>query len=518
MNLLWDSGARRTGAQLTALVGMLSLGMVAPVGAGDDDNFRLSRLSVPDELTALVAEDLNADGLKDFLIVHSKGLPPDETRWLSIFWQDGEGDFSTAADQSWELDADATVVDVGNVADDARKEICILTPQEVRYYAFSAGGYVTDATVLLEAQGMTRFPAEATAPLIDFVRDWNDDGIDDIAVFTFSGLSIYFGEEERPFASSSALAIELDTHITQRSRAVHREENLIRGLETEFSFPSLHLVDFNSDGRRDLITTLEDRLAVYQLDDEGRFSAQPTTERLFDIRTQQEKIEDLAHLATVVRDLNGDGFSDAVVTKQVFKGLSSVRGVLSVFWGGPTGYAEEADQKIISEGTASVGTVIADVNGDGRLDLILPSLAINLKTIVRLLLTRNLPVSFNIFLLHEDGRYADRPDFTKEIKFKIDFSGDQDDQTMGLDGDFDGDGRKDFVFATKQDELSIYLGIIDGKRLFSKKPTAKVRADAYGELYTPDLNGDGYSDMYIYYTVAEDRKGLITVLMNRGQL
>ena len=90
---------------------------------------------------------------------------------------------------------------------------------------------------------------------------------------------------------------------------------------------------------------------------------------------------------------------------------------------------------------------------------------------------------------------------------------------MDLDGDYNGDQRKDFVFATDTDELSIFLGVKNGgDRLFSKKPAVKVKADAYGELFSPDLNGDGYSDMLIYYPESKDRKGMIQVLMNLGRL
>ncbi len=90
---------------------------------------------------------------------------------------------------------------------------------------------------------------------------------------------------------------------------------------------------------------------------------------------------------------------------------------------------------------------------------------------------------------------------------------------MDLDGDYNGDKRKDFVFATDEDELSIYLGVADEKnRLFSKKPIAKINADAYGELFSPDLNGDGYSDMIIYYPQSKERKGMVQVLINQRRL
>jgi hypothetical protein len=273
------------------------------------------------------------------------------------------------------------------------------------------------------------------------------------------------------------------------------------------------LLDFNADGRRDIITTEDDEVAVH-FQNGGRFSPEHDYQIHFDVRTQEEKIEGIASIMTTISDLNDDGYADAVVTKQTAKGLSNFRGVINIYYGGPDGYSAEQDQVIISEGTASSISFIRDVNGDGRRDLILPSVKISISAIIRFLITRSVPIHLNIFLLNEEGRFSDRADFTKEVKFKIDLSGDSDTQAMDLDGDYNGDKRKDFVFATDEDELSIYLGITGGDRLFSKKPVTKVEANAFGQLSSPDLNNDGYSDMIIYYPQNKDRKGMVEVLIN----
>ena len=144
---------------------------------------------------------------------------------------------------------------------------------------------------------------------------------------------------------------------------------------------------------------------------------------------------------------------------------------------------------------------------------------VDLPTLGLPTIVTNPDLNFNIFLLQEDNRFSDRPDFTKEVKFKIDFSGDSDTQAMDLDGDYNGDKRMDFVFGTGETELSIYLGESGNKdRLFSKKPVAKVEAEAYGDLRSPDLNDDGYSDMIIYYPNSKDKKGMVQVLMNLGRI
>ncbi len=513
------AGRRLSVTLLGARTGVIFLAALlllpaAIASAAETEAFKVYSLSVADELLHIESEDLNEDGLKDIMIIHRKGLRPEETRWISIFWQREDGGFATAADQSWEIDTIAVALDIGNVDDDPRKEICYLTPRQVRYYPIDGGEYLTDSRELFTADSLLGvYPSERSIPLIDFVRDWNEDGTDEVAVFRFGGLSIFAPDSSGVFSIENRLSIDIRTGIG-RIRAMGEKEQ-VAGLYASYSFPAMKLMDYDANGQRDLFTTREDRLVVYLHETDGFFTSEPFADVFFDVRTQKEKIEGIAELQTIIYDLDNDGYSDAIVTKQTAKGLSNFRGVINIYRGGPDGYTTEPDQVIISEGTASSVAYIMDVNGDDRLDLILPSVKISISAIIRFLITRSIPITFNIFLLNEDNRFSDRPDFSKEVKFKIDFSGDSDTQAMDLEGDYNGDKRKDFAFGTDEDELSIFLGI-SGKsdRLFSKKPVAKIEVPAYGQLLSPDLNGDGYSDMIIYYPQSKDKKGTVQVLIN----
>jgi len=422
-----------------------------------EDGFDVYKLNVPGKLLQHRVEDLDGDGLKDILVVHRKGLEPDETRWVSVFWQDGEKGFATAPEQSWEIDFEAAVLDIGNVAGDSRKEICYLTSEGIRYYPIDGGMYTIESEHLFDARGLVVHPAKRTIPVIDFVRDWNGDGKDEVAIATFEGLSIFVRGEDGMFNPEDQILVELETRIGRRWEG-HRSDDHTTGLSTIYTFPNVQQLDYNGDGLIDLIATTEDRVIVYLQKPDGTYETTASTDHLFDVRTQEEKIEAYAEIETLVEDLDGDGYADAVVTKQTMKGITNVRGVVNIFWGGPEGYNAEPDQLIISEGTASARAVFLDVNGDDRKDLVLPSIKFSIAAIIRILMTRSIKVYFNIFLLNDDGRISERPDFTKEVKFKIDFSGESDSQAMDLEGDYNADRRTDFVFATGKDELSVYLG------------------------------------------------------------
>ncbi|MBN2185556.1 MAG: VCBS repeat-containing protein [Candidatus Krumholzibacteriota bacterium] len=485
--------------------------------AGDQDAFSISTLSVADKVLDLETVDFDQDGLKDILVVHRKGLQPDETRWISIFLQGRGGDFSTAADQSWEIDTTAVILDVGDVYGDPKKEICFLSAVGVFYYTMEERSFNTIPQKLFDSQGLAVHPSKRNIPVINFVRDWNGDGIEEIGIYQFEGLSIFSPDSTHRYDNNNKLTVELDTYM--HSRKIVEDQDQTAGLSATFRFPTTRIIDYNADGREDLIATVSERIFVYIQDENGSFSGEPYADVVFDVRTQKEKIEDIAFAQTVMRDLNDDGYADAIVTKQSSQGLSNFRCAINIFYGTSGGFSEKPDQVIISEGTASERTIVRDVNGDGQLDMILPSIKISITSIIRFLLTKSVPINFNIFLLHEDGRYSDRPDFSKEVKFKIDFSGETDVQAVSLQGDFNGDDRKDFVFGTGEDELSIFLGVSgDKERIYSKKPVVRLDVPAFGELLSLDLDDNGYSDMVIYYPQSKTRKGMINVMVNREKI
>ena len=495
----------------------LLISSTGDLSADDKPDFLISKLGIADKLLEIHVEDLDLDGLKDILIIHRKGLSPNETRWISIFHQSQDNGFSPAADQSWEIDTLAVIMDTGDISGDSKKEIVYFTSDKIKYYSITGSFYETSPSVLFTIEGMMISPSKTNIPLINCVKDWNDDGKDEIGAFKFDGFSIYSRDSTGSFASENMISIKLDTRV--RSWGID-DYNGFRtsGLTSFFSFPSINLIDYNNDGRRDLIVTNKDKLSVYLKGKDGNFSSVSEQEINFDVRTKKEKIEGTSQTTTTMNDLNADGYADAIVTKQTAKGLTSLRGVLNIYPGGPSNYSDIPQQVIISEGTASAETMIRDVNGDGRLDLIMPSVKISIASIIRILLTRSLPINFNIFLLNENGSFSDRPDFSKKVKLKIDFSGESDAPALNFEGDYNCDKRKDFVYATDEDELSIYLGVEGDDKLFSDDSVAKVKVNAFGNLSSYDLNNDGFSDMIIHYPQNTDFEGMVTVLINLAHI
>ena len=125
---------------------------------------------------------------------------------------------------------------------------------------------------------------------------------------------------------------------------------LTLGTGTEWRFQPL-VVDLNKDGHLDLVATarlVSPSLHLWLGDGKGGFS--PITPTWTDI----------GYGALATGDINGDGFPDIVVASH----FGGVQTLLSDARGGFT-------EKLLRREDGHVAAQLADVNGDGRLDLIL---------------------------------------------------------------------------------------------------------------------------------------------------
>ena len=284
-----------------------------------------------------------------------------------------------------------------------------------------------------------------------------------------------------------------------------------------YFFPELNPRDYNGDGRKDLMAVMRDILYWYEHDMDGKFETS-FTKKDFDIRTEREKREGLVNIKMMVEDLNGDGLAAVLINKQKARGLTSLYSLVSIFYNRKdTGISSVPNQIITTEGTASVAMVIRDLNHDGRQDLILPSFQFGLGAIIRYFFTKKIKVSFLVRLMGKGGKYPDKPNLKKEIRFKISLSGKSNLTVIDPDCDYNGDGINDLVFGT-DDELSIFPGVKDSSKknkIFQDDPLIRLRINTLGYMVASDLNSKGKGDIILYYPRDPKLWGQIKLLLNR---
>lgn len=152
-----------------------------------------------------------------------------------------------------------------------------------------------------------------------------------------------------------------------------------------------------------------------------------------------------------------------------------------------------------------------DLDGDGRRDLVTLDLEFSLWQIPKVLLTRSIGVglSFHVWLQETGGSFHQVRENRLEGKLKIDLSRAKLDQMAQFSGDFDGDGRLDFVHLGGR-RIGIHRGQAGAR--YPVQPDAIVILDAKPEdpglIQIRDLDGDRRSDLVVITLLEPDDVGV----------
>jgi hypothetical protein len=475
------------------------------------DKFAAYGMRVLDRITEIAPADLNGDGYEDLVVLHTKGRTPDIERWISVFWHKPDGGFSSAADLTWRLPEEVAAVDVGDVSEDPGMEIIALTPEGASIIDTETSGSFSLESIVSGVKGAI-LPSRDDVPIVDFVQDWNGDGRDDVAIFGSGELYLFLTDGNG--LSSSPQICELETEI---GLSVERGENGPRLDEVSVTrrLPNLSPVDLEGDGDNDLVAYWDNEVRFY-LQENGRFSATPDAASRLDLITEEDREEDDYRFEVSVVDVDGDGMADLFGGKSIGRGVGDFSSTVALHYGdGGLDFGAKPDWSTTVEGM-SAGQWL-DMDGDGRVELMLPVIDLGITDIVRILVTKNVKIGFNFYFPAGDRKISQEPDFVKEVTLEVGFEEGGQAQIVNFEGDYNGDGRKDLVAATGRMELSVFLGKEPSKgELFSKKPVDKIEVDTFGDFQPLDLNGDGLDDMILYYRGQPEKSSRAKVFINSG--
>ncbi len=129
------------------------------------------------------------------------------------------------------------------------------------------------------------------------------------------------------------------------------------------------------------------------------------------------------------------------------------------------------------------------------------TLEFSIFQVVKILTTKKVSVGFNfhVYAQQADGSFREVPDLDLSEKLKFNLNNLKIGRFAQFAGDFDGDGRQDFVHLGRGTTITVHRGQ-PGCR-YPKKPDLAIELDA--ELASldlvriEDLDGDGRSDIRI---------------------
>jgi hypothetical protein len=154
-----------------------------------------------------------------------------------------------------------------------------------------------------------------------------------------------------------------------------------------------------------------------------------------------------------------------------------------------------------------------DLDGDGRQDLVAITLEFSLLPMVmRVLVVQriSLTMNFHVWCQDESGGFAEVPGLDLSGKFKLDLNNLRIRHLSQFAGDFDGDGRADFVQLGRGRKVTIHRGRVACRYPVVPDRTIRLQRKLrhLGLARILDLDGDGRSDLYVVHPLEAEEEGL----------
>ncbi|MEX1237135.1 MAG: VCBS repeat-containing protein [Pseudomonadales bacterium] len=410
----------------------------------------------------------------------------------------------------FELPENVIGLDVGRLG--ARDILVFFTPDHVTHYDPFRDAFKP----LVSFQSIYNNVVKDQIPVLDLFRDINGDGLDDLAIPGFDGITIFIQQQEGAFSGPVTVHAPPVMEMTYNDYPWYQMRAMFE-------------TDMTGNGKNDLVFWLDNQFAIYRQLDSGMFSD--------DVITQESNVpfeydgvggvsfrmgeEDQSKLTARVlyqlKDLDGDGITDLVTLTLNSKGVFNKQTTYEFHKGrrradGVLVFSEAPVSRIESKGV-QFEMEEHDLDDDGQVDIVVSSVQIGIGKIIAALITGSINIDLDFYKMTK-GVYPDSPNATRTITSTFNLSSGEVFFPFVLIADVNGDSYADLLVQDGVDTIRIYEGE-EGPGLFSRrvvKIKAKLPNDA--DLVTlADLNGDGRQDV-IMRLEKKNEENSVAVLMS----
>ncbi len=499
------------GNRLCLILMFFGIVLCAGIADAQEDFFANHALTVEGSQIDYAVNDLNDDGLNDFLFFHLRKTDNKETRLFSIFYQTRTG-FSNTADQCFEIDEHAIVYCISDVDSKPGKEIVFFTSAGIYYYAAEQGKYDATAKRLIKTNSIFKLPDSSFLEYYDFARDINEDGIDEMIVPHFEQFVIYSRGDQGTYNQHATLDVGIQTTILG-GREVSRY------IVTSYGIPNLVVADYNNDKKPDLIFIQERQLTVFFQTAPLVFPREAAVVRELGEKLSQtyslqirnlnifkrDRFQDKTGI-NVLEDLNNDGLMDVIIeTFSLTESVFNPKKTLKIFFGRPDTttpskgalFLQQPDNTIVTTGFPG-RNMILDLNDDRFKEIIIPSVELGFWKVIKILLSGQADVDVFVYNCSGTGRYGQAPESRIHFSVDIDKKG-RKIPVSSFSGDFNGDGSVDHL-GSKGDALTITFNPKNGSLKSTPDILFPIQIPDNGLKIEPHyVNDDALSDVVIIY-------------------
>ena len=464
---------------------LAGLFLMACLSAQAKPNFKASQIS--GRSSALMICDLDGDGLKDLVLMDNFNL--------SIFYQDRAQGFTHEPQQTYHLERRPCIVWPARLGSRA-ESLLVMTSDGVTEISFT--NHTGPPALRQIIRQTTVIPATAGQTNAMYLPLSLETGRDGplLLVPVKDGLQVWQHLDE--WHQAQFIGHAMDSNL----RPSWANPGYATSLKLDFS-----VGDVNGDGRDDLIVrrTGANRTNTYSLylqQSNGLFALEPAL-------TYADKVEPNTWLCWA--DLNRDGKVDLIKSRWLeepsfLPGLPSGKVLVSTYIADEHGRIPHHPQQVLRKSDWTPALQMADVDGDGFLDLGLGYSQLDSREGVRKQVTaKQLDYSLRFYFFRPGTGFPKEADCQRDVVIHLDqaelhLSSSRSEffeRYVKLGGDFNGDGKTDLLVRDARDVISVYF-FVSRERGFSTQPDLQFSCPEQIDGWeVKDLNNDGVSDLIV---------------------
>ncbi len=479
---------------------------LAAAGAGADEPFAVQRIALPERVVQAELADLDGDGRGDLLCIGLSGLPPGDRRSLHVFFQRADGALPAEPDWSGELPAGAGAYDLAEVDAHPGAELILLRRDRLTLLSWPGRLHARRDLPTGPEPTLALVADERGIDRLALARDGLGDGLR-LVVPGLGWTTLLAPSGER--LARLEVGARANYFLPPRPAPVFSENEA----EIYFDHPRLLVGDVDGDGRGDLVAASRHELRVFEQDPEGGFSERASRRLALGRISAEDHVRNAGSVRVDGADLDADGRLDLLISSSSGGLFDAVtRTTLHLNRGGRWKLDAPDQEFVDADGLRA--TMLLDLDGDARAELVAVRIPTSVMEIAEVLLTREIDAEISVYRRGGEALFAVPPwhRWTIGVGWSLDTF-----RTRGfvptLLADLNGDGVRDLLGSGDGDRLEVHLG--DREAGFAKRH-ATQRLDTGGRIRFGDLDGDGLDDIVLYDPRRPDAP--VRVLRNLGRL
>lgn len=435
---------------------------------------RTFEMQAPEDIWDVAFEDITGNGWKEIITLGRDEDSESLEKFLSVFVAEGDEVFSPHPTHRLALPESMGAAFFAQTRPEGPRDLVIADAEELTVLRFDDGAFIE-----IERRSLlTLLPTGAARPsfLPHASQDLTGDGPEEWLLPVPGGFAVML-----PDGEVSRVKAEVSSGISGDAggRVTHR-------------LPVVLPYSADKDGPKDL-AFLGETFVDFAMGPRWQ-----STKRILIPDSGNQR----ARRSPQIKDLNGNGLPDIIVTES--EGNLNLRMRTLVYKAEAPGVYPERPSRVFEARGAYGEAFIADVDGDGRLDVVYIQIPVNVNFFVNYFLRQRVGINADVYLQRERG-FSDDPD----MRTRLTITAPDDEELAYTLGDFNGDGRVDAAFG-EDDQLAIFVGERD--RFISRRPWVTVDIPPFGNAKTTDITGNGRDDIVLSRPSQDDRRTIRVVL------